>query len=105
MPRNSDFHVSHAQILHLHVKLTVPMVHLVQQPAIPRSAPPSCWQNLCMNLHAQRILHIRGLCGASSGQKAFAVRTGEAHVCLSLLCVIACSDPHLYQQALAVCGI
>lgn len=52
MPRNSDFHVSHVQILHLHVKLPVSMVLLVQQPPTPRSAPTSCWGgNLCLNLH------------------------------------------------------
>lgn len=85
------------------------------QESAPRSAPPSCWGaavggEICawtsMKFHWYFILHIRGLCGASSGQKAFAVRAGEVHVCLCPCGVsLLCADPCLYQQALAVCGI
>lgn len=82
------------------------MVLLVQQPATPRFSPPSCWGgDLCVNLNEISLilhLHIRCFCG----QKAFAVRAGEARVCLCPCSVsLHCADPCLYQQDLAACGI
>lgn len=117
MLRSSDFHVSHAQILHLHVNVNYQCPWCLWY-MLTRISTEICTTKLLgggggeicawtsMKFHWYFILHIRGLCGASSGQKAFAVRAGEVHVCLCPCGVsLLCADPCLYQQALAVCGI